>query len=235
MTEKDAILEFRSVTFHAEPGQVLPLTGFDLAVSAGETVFIHYESHAQSVVPVGDLAEGLLVPDSGTVSFMGTDWQDLEPIRQSRARGRIGRVFDQHAWISNLTVHENIVLAMRHHSDLPDSEIEERAAALAEKAGLRDLCDQRPEFVKQIDLQKAQWVRAFLSGPALVLLERPTADVPRDAVVPLADLIAAASARGAAVVWQDSDSGLPGKLGVRISKKYRLADDGSLSAMEVRK
>ena len=157
--------------------------------------------------PLADAAEGLLLCAlPGMVKFMGRDWAAMSPIEQARARGRIGRVFDYHGWVHNLTVMENLVLRCRTHHARTVPHPEAEAQQLAIRFGLAGVPEGRPAVVRKRDLRRCEWIRAFLGKPDLVILERPEMDTPRGALDALCDTALEAKERGAAVLWVTHDS-----------------------------
>ena len=79
---------------------------------------------------------------------------------------------------------------------------------MARVVGFTEVSTRRPDHVSIDELQRAQWVRAFLGEPVLVLLERPESGAGRDNVPGLFGLVDAALSRGAAVLWTTSDRSL---------------------------
>lgn len=159
-------------------------------------------------VPIFDVAEGLKRPYSGKVEFMGRDWQAISEFEAARRRGLIGRVFEAMGWVSNLDVYENIVLAERHHTSRPESNILQEVNELMTTAGFDAIPACRPHLLRRDELRRAQWVRAFLGKPALVLLERPELDVYRDDRRRLVDLVCKSVGEGSAVVWLSPEPGV---------------------------
>jgi ABC-type branched-subunit amino acid transport system ATPase component len=179
--------------------------------------------------PIADLAAGLLDPASGTVCFQERPWQGMNPFEASSQRGRIGRVFEENRWISNLTVSDNLILQQRHHSGRGEKELLADAASLARLVGLPAIPPGRPEDVRAADLRRLQWVRAFLGMPRLVLMEKPESGIPEEHRAPLIRLIEAALARGTSVVWQTTEGNPAAGIrrpGVRL---FRL-ESGRLTA-----
>lgn len=199
------ILEFADVTRAASPLAPAGVARVSVRLLPGTLVLIRVEEGNEQL-PLADLAEGLLDPDEGRVLFLGEEWSVISPEQALRRRALIGRVFDGHGWISNLTVSENIALAQRHHTRRPDREILEEAGALARAFGLGEVPENRPALVPHRALRRAEWVRAFLGRPALVLLEYPMRGVSREYLPPLIGAVREACRRGAAVLWL-TDSG----------------------------
>ena len=201
-----SILKFNRVSYAAQPPYEQDLSEVSLELAAGAVGVVLVPSGAARL-PLADLAEGLLAPDAGSVALDGEDWLDLTPDDAAAARSRIGRVFETRGWISNLDVDENITLAQRHHTLRPPVELDQEAEALARGFGLTELPRVRPATLKGAVLRRAEWVRAFLGAPALILLEFPMREVYADAMDGLLQAVQAARARGAAVLWIGEASG----------------------------
>ncbi len=155
--------------------------------------------------PLADAVEGLLPCQSGKILFLGRDWAEMGPMDQARNRGKIGRVFDYHGWVHNLSVMENLVTACRTHPAraIPDPEGE--AEKMARRYGLPGVPNGRPGLMRKRDLRRCEWVRAFLGNPVLVVLERPEMDAPREALPALFETAREAQDRGTALLWMTQD------------------------------
>lgn len=193
----------------------------DLRLEGGELALVALE-RGQGETPLAEVAQGLILPDSGEVRFQGENWSERSPVSSSAARGRIGRVFRRGGWISNLNVDENITLPLRHHTALPPEEIRRMAEETGKKFGLAGLPDARPALCQRAILRRAEWTRAFVGEPALIILEEPLRDAYSEMVHLLMGGIAQALLRGAAVLW--ISGGFPDLSGARLSplKRYRL-------------
>ncbi len=195
MSSTATILEMTAVRWGQEP----PL---ELRVGAGECVFLRAGGDdGRRVRAFGDAVCGIEPPPEGVVRFNGADWRELPPAEAERRRARIGRVFEGAAWVSNLDVDENVLLAQRHHTRRPDAELRAEAERLARTFGLARLPGTRAAWTDPRDLQRAQWVRALLGAPALLLLEFPERRAAAVHVAALAAAVDAARARGAGVLW----------------------------------
>ncbi len=207
MTSAVPILKFDRVTLRPAAAGQAAMRGVGFRLMPGELARVRLEPGNEQL-PLADAAEGLVRPDEGSVAFLGERWAGLAPDRELALRARIGRVFDGQGWISNLNVLENLTLAQRHHTARPLADIVAEARGLAQAFGLADVPAGRPAVVPRRDLRRAEWVRAFLGRPALVLLERPTAGVAEEHAALLARAVDAALAGGAAVLWiHDRDDG----------------------------
>jgi len=200
MNANDPILEFSDVTIPSAVREHAGLSQVNARFGPGTLTLIQVEP-GNELFPIADLATGLLCPAEGRVLFQGEAWTAMPPEQVLQRRAQIGRVFDGHGWISNLNVNENVTLAQRHHTRRPVAEILAEAEALARAFGLNELPKIRPALVASQDLRRAEWVRAFLGRPLLVLLERPMQGVPLEHLPRLLAAVRAACARKAVVLW----------------------------------
>ncbi|MHB8522047.1 MAG: ATP-binding cassette domain-containing protein [Limisphaerales bacterium] len=196
-----AILNFNDVTIATGAHYETGLCDISLALDPGDLLLVRIERENERL-PLADAAEGLAPPTEGSVTFLGEDWQRMSADQAAAQRGKVGRVFEDEGWISNLTVDENIVLSQRHHTQRSEEDILDEALKLARLFGLPGLPAGRPADVRRPDLRKAACIRAFLGQPALIILERPSRG---DPATPLENAVRAARQRGAAVLWTTGD------------------------------
>jgi phospholipid/cholesterol/gamma-HCH transport system ATP-binding protein len=173
--------------------------------------------------PLPEIAQGLIDPVSGEVLFQGKNWRDRSPAEAAAGRGRIGRVFRQDSWVSNLNVDENIILPMCHHSGLDLKEIRERAEKLGKKFGLSRLPTARPAFCPRSIRKRAEWTRAFLGEPDLIILEEPLRKTYSEMYDSLMAGVAEALSGGAAVLWISETFPDFAQFGPAALKRYRIS------------
>ena len=201
--EVEAVLEFVGATVRERGRRRIEIGDVKLRVEPGELVMVRVERTA-ACPALADTAEGLQSVEPGEVRFEGQTWNQRDPRWAADRRGRIGRVFEDWGWISNLNVMENVLLAAEHHGHADRRTLSEKAEQLARRVGLSGVPPGRPAFVSPADLRRAQWVRALLRDPVLLLLERPMKGVPQSSLQPLCDVVDEARQRGAAVIWLTS-------------------------------
>lgn len=102
------VLEFHDVAIRCPGGNQAAI---NLAAVRGEFVAMECPDK-ESVHTVLDVSEGLVSPVEGRVSFLGKYWYSLDDTEGNKMRGMVGRVLYGRAWISNLTIIENISLAL---------------------------------------------------------------------------------------------------------------------------
>jgi phospholipid/cholesterol/gamma-HCH transport system ATP-binding protein len=219
--KSEPILEFRKATVVVPEPYEFGLEEADFRLNAGELALVAIE-RGQRLTPIPEVAQGLIEPGDGEVFFSGKNWADRPPSEAAAARGRIGRVFRQGGWISNLNVDENITLPLRHHTELPPEEIRHRAEEMGKQFGLAGLPTERPALCPRSTLRRAEWTRAFLGEPALIILEEPLKDAYSEMLHFLMEGIAGALLRGAAVLWISGDFPVLSIARLSSLKRYRL-------------
>ena len=217
-----AILEFDHVILTAGDAGESGLSDVDFKLCSGEFLLVLLDREHLHL-PLADAASGLVKPVQGAVRFAGETWHELGADAAADRRGRIGRLFDEECWVSNLDLDENLTLAQRHHTRRTVAELREEAAALAHEFLLPGLPLGRPDRYRRQDLQKAACVRAFMGRPALILLERPTNDIYADVMSPLANAVYAARRRGAAVLWTTDERRVWDDAGLRPTRRALIS------------
>ncbi len=200
----DSILQFEAVTLPAADAYDQEVAGLDFALRAGDCLLVAVEDE-RPCPPLADAAEGLLEPSAGRVLMHGADWQEMSPDESSLRRSRIGRVFESQAWLSNLDVDENVTLAQRHHARRSEAEIREEAVRWVQRFGRDALPAMRPAWAPRHELIIAQWVRALLGEPELLIMERATRDATHEECAQLVEAAEEHRRRGAALIWLSSD------------------------------
>jgi phospholipid/cholesterol/gamma-HCH transport system ATP-binding protein len=137
-------------------------------------------------------------------------------------RGKIGRLFDDEGWISDLDVDQNIILSQRHHTRRSEQDIMEEALKLARVFGLPGLPRGRPGSMRRWDLRKAACIRAFLGQPPFIILEQPVRGSYADLIAPLINAVLSARKRGAAVLWTVTDPKIWNHASIRTTTRARM-------------
>ncbi len=219
----ESILEFREVVLEARHPYDVGLDRVSFSLAAGELLIVGVEKgHGRTPFP--DAAEGLAEPDRGEVFFRGISWTGMSAGKSAAQRGTIGRVFETGGWVSNLNIDENVTLSQRHHTLRPLEEIAEEADRRARGFGLPGLSAIRPAAAKRPERRAAEWVRAFLGEPALIILEHPMNDAYTSFLPALGAAVEAARKRGAAVLWLTHDP-MPPEAGITSARGATLSGD----------
>jgi len=177
-------------------GDVLALDTVSLEVRAGEILALLGPNGAGKTTLLRMLT-GLVTPASGGVYVL-----DRDVVRHTEdLRGRIGLVpSGDRTMYLRISGFENLRFFARMHG-MRRRAAAARAREVLEDVGLADAGD-RPVGHYSHGMQKRlSLARALLTDPALLLVDEATHDLDPEAATQARELVAAAAARGVAVVW----------------------------------
>jgi phospholipid/cholesterol/gamma-HCH transport system ATP-binding protein len=118
---------------------------------------------------------GLRRPQAGQVLLDGTA---IESLDDDRKASLIGVLFQQGALFSSLSVAQNVMLPLRHHSDLPENEQARVVAMKLQLAGLQaEVATKYPAELSGGMVKRAALARAVALDPTLLFLDEPTSDL----------------------------------------------------------
>jgi putative ABC transport system ATP-binding protein len=172
------MIELNQLTkrYRAGDVQTVALDAIDLEIEAGEYVAITGPSGCGKSTLLGLL--GLLdAPTSGNYRLQGEEVAGKSP-RELAAirRGRIGFVFQSFNLVDELTVRDNVQLALRY-GDLPDKEQRARVAEVLERLGIAHRAAHHPSQLSGGQQQRVAIARAIAARPALLLADEPTGNL----------------------------------------------------------
>ena len=152
------------------------LDNLDLEIDAGEYLAVTGPSGCgkSSLLSILGLLDS---PSSGEHWFDGqniTHWNERQ-LSKFR-RGRIGFVFQSFNLIDDLSVRENITLALEY-GDVPASEHTKRVDEAMHRLGIQHRAGHRPSQLSGGQQQRVAIARAIVSRPALLLADEPTGNL----------------------------------------------------------
>jgi len=164
------------------------LSNLSLTVKAGEVVAIVGRSGSGKSTLLHLL--GLLDhPDAGEVWIEGVAACSLSERRRTRLRARrLGFVFQQYHMVDDLTVAENVMLALVAGGGSFTAGARARAMDLLERVGLRDRATRFPARLSGGERQRVAIARALVTEPAVVLCDEPTGSLDQRTAGPVLDL-----------------------------------------------
>ena len=116
-------------------------------------------------------------PDSGEYWF---DGQNVAGLKEDRLndlrRGRVGYIFQNFNLIEELSVADNVALALEY-GDLPKSERHARVAQILEKLGIAHRAKHHPSQLSGGQQQRVAIARALVNRPAVLLADEPTGNL----------------------------------------------------------
>ena len=172
------MLKLDSVTkvYRAGDIETTALDHVDLKIDKGEYVAIMGPSGCGKSTLLGIL--GLLdIPSQGDYRFAGQSvagWNETQ-LSQLR-RGRIGFIFQSFNLLDELTVAENVELALEY-GDVRVAERKPRVDAILAKLGIDHRAGHRPSQLSGGQQQRVAIARALVSRPELLLADEPTGNL----------------------------------------------------------
>ncbi|MBI5717138.1 MAG: ABC transporter ATP-binding protein [Burkholderiales bacterium] len=162
-----AIKAVAGVSFEVMPGEIFGVIGPN---GSGKTTMFN------SVL-------GQITPDAGRIELNGRDITGESPMRLNRLG--VGRTFQTLQVFGKMTVRDNLLVAAQEHRGTMfgrmfapgDSGLGERADALIEQFRIRHVADKKAGELSYGQQKLVDIAMAFMSEPALVLLDEPCAGV----------------------------------------------------------
>jgi len=152
------------------------LNNINLAIDAGEYVAVTGPSGCGKSTLLSIL--GMLdVADDGEYWFAGQNvagWSEAQ-LGELR-RGQIGFIFQSFNLLEELTVSENVELALEYTSR-PATERRERVAQMLEKLGIAHRAKHRPSQLSGGQQQRVAIARALVHQPTVLLADEPTGNL----------------------------------------------------------
>jgi putative ABC transport system ATP-binding protein len=172
------MIELQQLTKRHRAGTVetTALDAIDLRIEAGEYVAISGPSGCGKSTLLGLL--GLLDrPTSGRYLLQGEDVaQTSERELAALRRGRIGFVFQSFNLVDEMTVQDNVQLALRYGGQ-PERAQRARVAEVLERLGLAHRAQHHPSQLSGGQQQRVAIARAIAARPALLLADEPTGNL----------------------------------------------------------
>jgi len=116
-------------------------------------------------------------PTSGQYVFNGEDVSEYPETKLADIRKRnIGFIFQSFNLIDELTVYENVELALLYHN-IPSRDRAERVAAVMEKVGISHRAKHMPSQLSGGQQQRVAVARAVVGNQGLILADEPTGNL----------------------------------------------------------
>lgn len=165
------MIKVKDVTKSFDRLQVLK--GIDLTVERGEIISIVGPSGAGKTTLL-QIMGSLDRPDSGTVSYDGTDIFSMSEKQKARFRNaNIGFVFQFHQLLPEFTIAENVAMPALI-GGMSRSKAFARAKELLDYLGLGDRISHKPSQLSGGERQRGAVARALVNSPDVVLADEPS-------------------------------------------------------------
>jgi len=143
-------------------------------------------------------------PTRGQVFFDGKDVSDCSDVALTRARRRMGFVFQDFALIPNLTAEENITYPLIPRG-VPRPERRRRAQAALARLGMEDKLAVRARSLSGGEQQRVAIARALAGEPEVILADEPTSNLDAEASCALLTIFRELHEEGKTVVLSSHD------------------------------
>ena len=169
-------LDNLSKVYSADEVETVALDAVNIEIDTGEFVAIMGPSGCGKSTLLNII--GMLdTPTSGAYFFGGEDVSGYPESHLSTIRKEnIGFIFQSFNLIDELTVADNIELALLYH-DLPSSERKERVSIVMDKMGIAHRAKHMPAQLSGGQQQRVAVARAVVGNQGLILADEPTGNL----------------------------------------------------------
>jgi len=145
----------------------------DLTVARGESLVVIGRSGTGKSVLLKH-AVGLIRPDRGTVRVNGIDVNSLGEAELLALREQMGMLFQGGALFDSMSVGENVGIALREHTPMPERQIDLVVAEKLALVGLAGTEALRPSSLSGGMKKRAALARALAMNPKIMFYDEPT-------------------------------------------------------------
>jgi branched-chain amino acid transport system ATP-binding protein len=191
-----ALLELDQVT--KSFGRVVVADQLSLAIGASDIVGIVGPNGAGKTSLFG-LISGDLAPTSGEIRLRGQAVSKLDAA--ARCRLGIGRTYQVPRPFGEMTVFENVLVAVQQGARLRRQASYEKAAGVLERTGLAAEANTPAERLGLLQRKRLEVARALATGPRLILLDEVAGGLTDPEVAELVRIVRGIRGEGVAVLW----------------------------------
>jgi len=199
MTQPMLSLKGLSRVYRTDMVETTALDSVDLDIFEGEFVAIMGPSGCGKSTLLNVI--GMLdSPTSGSYRFGDIEVAGLSEAKLADVRkANLGFIFQSFNLIDELSVEENIELALLYH-DIPASVRRARVAAVMDKVGIAHRAKHRPSQLSGGQQQRVAVARALVAEPRLILADEPTGNLDTSHGEEVMRMLQALNADGATIV-----------------------------------
>jgi putative ABC transport system ATP-binding protein len=188
-----------SRVYRADTVETTALDGIFLDVADGEFAAVMGPSGCGKSTLLNVI--GMLdSPTSGSYVFNGTEVAGLSEAKLADFRKRnIGFIFQSFNLVDELSVRENIELALLYHN-VPAAERRTRVDEVMDKVGIAHRAKHRPSQLSGGQQQRVAVARALVASPKLILADEPTGNLDTAHGEEVMKMLQALNAEGSTIV-----------------------------------
>ncbi|WP_339757588.1 ABC transporter ATP-binding protein [uncultured Hoeflea sp.] len=146
-----------------------------------------------------NLITGNLLPDTGSIAFMGTDVTRVAPMH--RCISGVGRSFQIPQPFDKLTVFENLLVAATHGRGCSEREAQQQCGEILERTELIGSANALAGSLSLLQRKRLELARAMATGPKLLLLDEIAGGLTEGECIALVETIRSIHREGVTIIW----------------------------------
>ncbi len=144
--------------------------------------------------------EGLEIPEKGDIYIEGEKLDVNDPLSFKKIRSHMGFVFQHFNLFPNMTVIDNLTLALINVLKMDKNKAEERAMSLLDRVGLADKRNEYPNNLSGGQKQRVAIARALCLNPDIMLFDEPTSALDPEMVIEVLEVMKELAKEGMTMV-----------------------------------
>jgi len=202
----------KSITFSIEKGEMAFITG---PSGAGKSTLLKLMYMEE-------------LPDEGEITIDDVRLSSLNMSQIPLLRRNIGVIFQDFKLINNLTVFDNVALAL-HIREIPEREVRSLTSDALKKVSLRHVAGSYPKSLSGGEQQRVAIARAIVGGPEVLLADEPTGNLDPNTSLDIIMIFRELNDQGTTILIATHNRELLRNTGKRILK----LDGGSFAREEI--
>jgi phospholipid/cholesterol/gamma-HCH transport system ATP-binding protein len=172
MKKETAIIEISNL--HKSFGEHKVLEGVTLKVNAGENLVVLGRSGSGKSVAIKCLV-GLVHADRGNIKVFGTNIKALNEHQLNKIRVRVGFMFQNGALYDSMSVRQNLIFTLKHHTKgISKEAVDQKVTEALENVGLLEAIDKMPSELSGGMRKRIGMARTLIINPEIILYDEPT-------------------------------------------------------------
>ncbi|PRZ21095.1 ABC transporter ATP-binding protein [Flavobacterium granuli] len=164
------------------------LKGVSTIFETGKTNLIIGQSGSGKTVLLKSLL-GIHTPESGTISFDGRIYSELDADEKRELRTEIGMVFQGSALFDSMTVAENVAFPLKMFTNDDKSKIQERVDFVLKRVNLIDAHKKLPSEISGGMQKRVAIARAIVNNPKYLFCDEPNSGLDPNTAILIDNLI----------------------------------------------
>lgn len=207
-------------------GSIVALEDVSFEIEEGEFAFITGPSGAGKTTVVKLLLRQLK-PDSGRILIDGKDISAIKSRDIPFYRRKVGVVFQDFKLLPDMTVYENIALALQVSGENDKEKAGKKTKDTLEQVGLLERANLFPRQLAGGELQRAVIARALVVNPKIILADEPTGNLDPATARQIVSLLAKAADEDTTVLMATHNADIVNSVKRHVIqlKKGKLSSD----------